>query len=177
MSFADNLKTIRKEKQISQEDLAELLDVSRQAVSKWEQGNGYPEVEKMIILSQKLNISLDYLMCGECESFKMQDKAKTSTGKIAIKSHDSKSIVSCYKVISSPIFNSKNDEPKYMLNGINGVSFWGESSTLLGWYANTENIQKEIEAILAALKNGEASYELKFSSKVKYKFSGIKLDE
>lgn len=38
MSFAARLKQIRKEKGLSQEDLAELLDVSRQAVSKWEQG-------------------------------------------------------------------------------------------------------------------------------------------
>lgn len=38
MSFAENLKQIRKERNLSQEDLAELLDVSRQAVSKWEQG-------------------------------------------------------------------------------------------------------------------------------------------
>ena len=38
MSFAENLKQIRKERNLSQEDLAELLDVSRQALSKWEQG-------------------------------------------------------------------------------------------------------------------------------------------
>ena len=38
MSFSENLKQIRKEHQLSQEELAELLDVSRQAVSKWEQG-------------------------------------------------------------------------------------------------------------------------------------------
>ena len=38
MSFAENLKRIRKEHHLSQEELAELLDVSRQAVSKWEQG-------------------------------------------------------------------------------------------------------------------------------------------
>ena len=38
MAFAENLKQIRKEKGISQEELAEQLEVSRQAVSKWEQG-------------------------------------------------------------------------------------------------------------------------------------------
>ena len=38
MGFSDNLKTIRKEKNLSQEELAELLGVSRQAVSKWESG-------------------------------------------------------------------------------------------------------------------------------------------
>lgn len=38
MSFAENLQVIRKEKHLSQEELAEMLGVSRQAVSKWEQG-------------------------------------------------------------------------------------------------------------------------------------------
>lgn len=38
MSFSENLRTIRKEQNISQEDLAEMMNVSRQAVSKWEQG-------------------------------------------------------------------------------------------------------------------------------------------
>lgn len=61
MSFAENLKLIRKEKQISQEDLAEIMGVSRQAVSRWEQGNGYPEMEKLLLLAKKLNVSLDYL--------------------------------------------------------------------------------------------------------------------
>ena len=65
MSFAERLKQIRKEKGLSQEDLAELLDVSRQAVSKWEQGAGYPEVEKLLVLSNRLNISLDSLMAAE----------------------------------------------------------------------------------------------------------------
>ena len=41
MSFADNLKQIRKEHNLSQEEMAELLNVSRQAVSKWEQGVDY----------------------------------------------------------------------------------------------------------------------------------------
>ncbi|MCR4763422.1 MAG: helix-turn-helix domain-containing protein, partial [Lachnospiraceae bacterium] len=53
MNFAENLKAIRKEQGISQEELAEMLDVSRQAVSKWESGNGYPEVEKLLIISEK----------------------------------------------------------------------------------------------------------------------------
>ena len=65
MSFSENLKQIRKEYNLSQEELAEMLDVSRQAVSKWEQGQGYPEVEKLLLLSSKLNISLDSLMSGE----------------------------------------------------------------------------------------------------------------
>lgn len=68
MSFAEDLKLIRKEKNISQEDLAEIMGVSRQAISKWEQGSGYPEIDNLLLLSNKLNLSLDYLMLGETKS-------------------------------------------------------------------------------------------------------------
>ena len=47
MRFGENLQTIRKKNQLSQEGLAEMLGVSRQAVSKWELGEGYPEVDKL----------------------------------------------------------------------------------------------------------------------------------
>ena len=47
MSFADNLQAIRKENHLSQEELAEMIGVSRQAISKWEQGSGYPETERL----------------------------------------------------------------------------------------------------------------------------------
>ena len=53
MSFSENLQVIRKNNQLTQEELAELLGVSRQAVSKWELGEGYPEVDKLLILSKK----------------------------------------------------------------------------------------------------------------------------
>ena len=65
MSFAENLQAFRKKNGLTQEDLAELLGVSRQAVSKWEQGDGYPEVEKLLILADKLGVSLDALMGRE----------------------------------------------------------------------------------------------------------------
>ena len=46
MKFGDNLKKLRKTKKLSQEDLAEKLNVSRQSVSKWETGDAYPEMNK-----------------------------------------------------------------------------------------------------------------------------------
>ena len=58
MSFGSNLKLIRKEKGITQEQLAEMLNVSRQAVSKWESDSGYPETDKLLLLAGKLNVSL-----------------------------------------------------------------------------------------------------------------------
>ncbi len=179
MSFADNLRKVRKERNISQEDLAESLNVSRQAVSKWEQGIGYPEMEKMIMLAKELNISLDYLISGESEDLKQQKQEGFSTGKIMIRTHDDKKIVSCYKVLSAslstPVFKSKTDEPKYALFGVDGSSLLGENKTLLGWYADKDGIQNEMNAISAALKNGDTFYELRYAAKVKSGFFSIKL--
>lgn len=181
MSFADNLRAVRKERAVSQEDLAELLDVSRQAVSKWEQGIGYPEMEKMMILAKELNVSLDYLVSGESEAVEPQKQGASPTGRIIIKSQDGKSTISCMKVssfsVSTRIFKSKADEPQYALFGIDAVTFWGDNRTLLGWYTDEESIEKEQGEIMAALNNGKPSYELKYAAKVKTGFLSVKLDE
>ena len=62
MSFGNNLKLLRKEKGLTQEQLAEMLGVSRQAISRWEFDNGYPETDKLLIIAKELDVSLDYLM-------------------------------------------------------------------------------------------------------------------
>ena len=63
MSFSEKLQRLRKEKGLSQEQLAELLKVSRQSVSKWESGKtSYPEIDKLIVLSDLFEITLDDLV-------------------------------------------------------------------------------------------------------------------
>ena len=66
MGFAENLKEIRNKRNITQEQLAELLSVSRQTISKWESGQGYPETEKLLSIAKALNVSLDYLFSERC---------------------------------------------------------------------------------------------------------------
>ena len=183
MSFADNLKLIRKKKGLSQESLAEIMGVSRQAISKWEQGSGYPETEKLLVLSKELNVSLDYLMLGEKESDKncnseLSGNIIMPTGKITIKSYDGKSIVNCYKVLASSVmYKAKEDEPKYWLIGVNSGAFWGEKSIILGWYDEAEKIEKEMKEIQDAIYKGMPAYELKYSVKVKSKLLRVKIDE
>ena len=65
MSFAEELQKVRSAKGITQEELAEMLGISRQSVSKWERGEGYPEVETLISIAKKLRLSLDELMSEE----------------------------------------------------------------------------------------------------------------
>lgn len=68
MSLSENLQNLRKNKNMSQEELAEKLDVSRQAVSKWESGNGYPETEKIISICEIFDCSMDELVKGKISS-------------------------------------------------------------------------------------------------------------
>ena len=66
MGFTENLREIRKKRNLTQEQLAEILSVSRQTISKWESGMGYPETEKLLFVSKELNVSLDYLFSERC---------------------------------------------------------------------------------------------------------------
>ncbi|MFF2482363.1 helix-turn-helix domain-containing protein [Paenibacillus sp. NPDC058071] len=62
MSFGEKLLRLRKEKGYSQEVLAERLNTTRQAVSKWENGQGFPETEKLLMLGNLFEVSIDYLL-------------------------------------------------------------------------------------------------------------------
>ena len=62
MDFADKLLKLRTQCGYSQEALAEKLNVSRQAVSKWELGTTLPETDKVITISEFFNVSTDYLL-------------------------------------------------------------------------------------------------------------------
>lgn len=73
MKLSENLKKIRKENSLSQEEFAEELNVSRQSVSKWESGQSYPEMEKMLIICKKYNYTLDELLNGKVD-FKNENK-------------------------------------------------------------------------------------------------------
>lgn len=59
------IQKLRKEAGLSQEDLSYQLGVSRQAISKWERDNGYPETEKIVRMSKIFNVTLDYLLNDE----------------------------------------------------------------------------------------------------------------
>lgn len=75
MTFGEKLYQLRKAQGLSQEALAEKLHTSRQAISKWENDNGYPETEKIILISRLFQISLDDLLMEEREMGAARDSA------------------------------------------------------------------------------------------------------
>ena len=64
MNIADRIQFLRKQKGYSQEELADKMGVSRQAVSKWESEQSVPDLEKIIVMSEFFEVTTDYLLKG-----------------------------------------------------------------------------------------------------------------
>ena len=65
MAFGDRLAAVRRSHSLTQEQFAEQLQVSRQAVSKWESGRGYPEIEKILYICNRYQVSIADLFADE----------------------------------------------------------------------------------------------------------------
>ena len=87
MKLSEKLYKLRKERGLSQEQLADVLGVSRQAISKWESGAAMPETEKLIALSKYFGVTADYLLNDEldtCDANPMPEIKRTRLGAIGI---------------------------------------------------------------------------------------------
>lgn len=93
MSLGENIHRLRKERHMSQDDLAELLEVSRQSVSKWENNSATPELEKLMKMSQLFEISLDGLVGNPVPPAKSEKTSSASQGAVGIASGDMISII------------------------------------------------------------------------------------
>ena len=81
MFFASNLQKLRKRENMSQEALAEKLDVTRQSVSKWESGASYPEMDKLISICKIFNVDMDTLVNGDVDIEKVDKESFHSKSK------------------------------------------------------------------------------------------------
>ena len=79
--FSENLKRIRKEHNMSQEQLADELGVSRQAISKWESATAYPEMDKIIALCDKFDLNIDDLLHRDIKEIKSEEESKRTLNK------------------------------------------------------------------------------------------------
>lgn len=83
MKFAEFLYTLRKEKRLTQSELAEKLGVTNKAVSKWETGESYPETAQLVPLAAILGVTVDELLKGErakAKTCEASDKKETDDG-------------------------------------------------------------------------------------------------
>ena len=69
----NNIAKLRMDKNLSQEALAEILHTTRQAISKWERGEAYPDVDRLKELASYFNVSIDYLLNYENDNKSVND--------------------------------------------------------------------------------------------------------
>ncbi|MBR1377168.1 MAG: helix-turn-helix transcriptional regulator [Bacilli bacterium] len=81
MNFKNNLRKIRKDNNLSQEELADKLNVSRQAVSKWESGQAYPEMDKVLQICKMFNLNIDDLLNKDIREVNEVKESKTNINK------------------------------------------------------------------------------------------------
>lgn len=87
MSIGDKIQQLRKASNLSQEQLANQLDVSRQAISKWELNESMPDPDKIVLLSDIFSVSTDYLLRDQYESAEVRKAtAKENTDKQRVRS-------------------------------------------------------------------------------------------
>lgn len=84
MNLDEKIKKIRKDNKMSQDDLAEIINVTRQTVSNWENGKNYPDIETLVKISDKFDISLDILLKENMKMVKEIDKNVKDTKKYKI---------------------------------------------------------------------------------------------
>ena len=98
---------------------------------------------------------------NEALSAERDQSGDAAGGTIAITTFDKEKIVRCQSVRSSQVVGNGKG-PKYVLLGIKGSGLLGEKTEILGWYADKEQIRREIESIRLAMSRGERTYQLQF---------------
>jgi len=79
MILADKIIKLRKQSAWSQEELAEKMNISRQSVSKWESANSIPDLNRIIILAEIFDVTTDFLLKDEYETFESKNESKESS--------------------------------------------------------------------------------------------------
>lgn len=80
MEFHEKLQELRKQKGLTQEELASILSVSRTAISKWESGRGYPNIDSLKAIAKYFSVTIDQLLSGdELLTIAEEDTKQTKT--------------------------------------------------------------------------------------------------
>jgi transcriptional regulator with XRE-family HTH domain len=125
MEFNEKLQELRKKKGLTQEELADILFVSRTAVSKWESGRGYPNIESLRDISKYFCVSIDDLLSGEKLLYIAENENKSKIKNICSMIFGFVDVFSVLLIIL-PIYPNNVDGFVYTVNLLNytRVSLW-----------------------------------------------------
>lgn len=131
MTFGEKLQKLRKDNGLSQEQLADKIEVSRQALSKWELGVATPDTENVLHISRIFGVSTDYLLYDEYESEDAVYAARTEKAGNACQSNTRIIVGACLAVvglltvIALGILSS--------LNPSTAITYWGTFRGFIGY--------------------------------------------
>ncbi len=164
MIFSEKLQIIRKNKGLTQDNLAEKLNVSRQAVAKWESGQAYPDISNLIQISNIFNVTVDYLVRdAECMISPVTD-CKTDIGEII--KFRLEANVNTYAAFMNEVDSTRLDSHDFRYE--NGIYTYHDT------YVGGEQFAGE-EAVW---KNGKAVYAMNYLGRIlDERFSGNFLKE
>ena len=124
MEFNEKLQELRKSRSMTQEELAEALFVSRTAISKWEQGRGYPSLESLKDISRFFSVSIDDLICSEEIISAAADEKKVCMDKYISLICNMLDIF-LVLLLLLPVFGNGADDPASVsLYAITGLNTW-----------------------------------------------------
>ena len=124
MEFNEKLQELRKNKGLTQEELAEALFVSRAAISKWESGRGYPNLDSLKEISRYFSVTIDDLICSEEIITAAEDEKRACIKKYTV-------LICCALdifmalLLFLPVFGNGADTPASLtLYEITGLRSW-----------------------------------------------------
>ena len=124
MEFGEKLQELRKSKSMTQEELAGALYVSRTAISKWESGRGYPNIDSLKEISRFFSVTVDELICSDEMLSLAENDKKEYVGKYL-------SLICCVPDILASILlfipafgNGQSSSGTVTLYALNGISPW-----------------------------------------------------
>lgn len=124
MEFNEKLQELRKNRSLTQEELADALFVSRTAISKWESGRGYPSLDSLKQISRYFSVSIDELICPEEIISAAEEEKKASVDRIFTLTCGTLDILLAL-LLFLPVFGNGTDKPTSVsLFTLTGISPW-----------------------------------------------------
>ena len=124
MEFNEKLQELRKSKSLTQEELAEALFVSRTAISKWESGRGYPNIDSLKEISRYFSVTIDDLICSD-EMITVAENEKREFADKYISLICNVLDILPVILMFTPVFGNGTASPRTVsLFGINGINPW-----------------------------------------------------
>ena len=124
MEFNEKLQDLRKSRSLTQEELAEVLFVSRTAISKWESGRGYPSISSLKEISRFFSVTIDELICSDEMISVAENEKKEFTDKYVSLICDALDILLVLLIFIPAFGNGRASPETVSLFGLSGINPW-----------------------------------------------------